>query len=170
DQDNATGSVLQALQTTDWPAESRITVVMGSTAPWLDAVRDIAGTMRCPTQVLTGVDTMAQLMADSDLAIGAAGSTAWERCCLGLPTIMVVLADNQKQVACALARAEAAAILSGPQQIAMDLPPQLKRLQESAQARAAMTRAAADITDGLGVFRVMAQMGSEQNQTARSRR
>jgi len=38
-------------------------------------------------------------MADSDLAIGAAGSTSWERCCLGLPTLLIVLAENQRDAA-----------------------------------------------------------------------
>jgi spore coat polysaccharide biosynthesis predicted glycosyltransferase SpsG len=60
------------------------------------------------TEVLVGVNNMAQLMADSDLAIGAAGSTSWERCCLGLPTIQVVLAENQKLIAQALVNAGAA--------------------------------------------------------------
>ncbi|GGO85145.1 hypothetical protein GCM10011348_33020 [Marinobacterium nitratireducens] len=41
---------------------------------------------------------MAQLMADSDLAISAAGATSWERCCLGLPSILVVVAENQRLV------------------------------------------------------------------------
>ena len=43
------------------------------------------------------IDTpnMAQLMLKADLAIGAGGTTSWERCCLGLPTVAVTLADNQ---------------------------------------------------------------------------
>ncbi|MDD2855498.1 MAG: UDP-2,4-diacetamido-2,4,6-trideoxy-beta-L-altropyranose hydrolase [Desulfuromonadaceae bacterium] len=41
------------------------------------------------------VDNMAELMAAADLAIGAGGATTWERCSLGLPSISVVIADNQ---------------------------------------------------------------------------
>jgi spore coat polysaccharide biosynthesis predicted glycosyltransferase SpsG len=55
-----------------------------------------------PTQVMVGVNNIAQLMAESDLCIGAAGSTSWERCCLGLPAIQLVLADNQKGINAAL--------------------------------------------------------------------
>jgi RimJ/RimL family protein N-acetyltransferase len=45
---------------------------------------------------------MAGLMAEADLAIGAPGGTAWERCCLGLPSIVITLADNQRGIASAL--------------------------------------------------------------------
>ncbi|NOR86739.1 MAG: UDP-2,4-diacetamido-2,4,6-trideoxy-beta-L-altropyranose hydrolase [Bacteroidales bacterium] len=43
------------------------------------------------------VDNMAELMASVDLAIGAGGASMWERCFLGLPSITVILADNQKK-------------------------------------------------------------------------
>ena len=85
DQPNATGKVLQALKTCALPQESRITVVMGLTAPWLQNVRELAAQMPWPTEVVISVGDMARRMADSDLAIGAAGSTSWERCCLHLP-------------------------------------------------------------------------------------
>ena len=38
-------------------------------------------------------------MSECDLAIGASGATTWERCCLGLPTVQIIIAENQKQVA-----------------------------------------------------------------------
>jgi UDP-2,4-diacetamido-2,4,6-trideoxy-beta-L-altropyranose hydrolase len=46
---------------------------------------------------------MAELMAAADLAIGAGGSTTWERCCLGLPTLQVAIAPNQVALSQALA-------------------------------------------------------------------
>ena len=42
---------------------------------------------------------MAEIMSKSDLCIGAGGSTSWERCCLGLPTISFAIADNQIEIA-----------------------------------------------------------------------
>lgn len=45
------------------------------------------------------IDYMARLMAEADLAIGAAGSSSWERCALGLPALVVVLAENQRELA-----------------------------------------------------------------------
>ena len=102
DQSNATGQVLDALTHCELPTDLRITVVMGPTAPWLAQVQAQAATMPRPTQVQVGVNNMAQLMAESDLCIGAAGSTSWELCCLGLPAIQLVLADNQKGINTAL--------------------------------------------------------------------
>ena len=42
---------------------------------------------------------MAEIMTNSDLCIGAAGSTSWERCCLGQPTITFAIANNQTEIA-----------------------------------------------------------------------
>lgn len=124
DKDNATGQVLQALRHCSLPADCQITVVMGVTAPWLNSVRDQAQTLPWPTTVLVGVNHMAQLMADSDLAIGAAGATSWERCCLGLPTIMLVLAENQEKIAQGLEQAEAVKLIC----LTPDMSVQLKKL------------------------------------------
>jgi UDP-2,4-diacetamido-2,4,6-trideoxy-beta-L-altropyranose hydrolase len=111
DKDNATGQVLTALQSCSLPPDLRVTVVLGPHAPWLAQVQAQAKQMPWPTEVLVGVSNMAQIMAESDLAIGAAGSTSWERCCLGLPTIQVVLAQNQEAIAQALGHAGAALML-----------------------------------------------------------
>jgi UDP-2,4-diacetamido-2,4,6-trideoxy-beta-L-altropyranose hydrolase len=111
DKGNVTTQVLNALRDCPLPGDCSITVVMGGTAPWLADVQQQAKTMPWPTTVRVAVNNMAQLMADSDLAIGAAGGTSWERCCLGLPTIMLVLAENQNAVAVGLAKAGASVVL-----------------------------------------------------------
>lgn len=121
DRDNATGQVLAALQPCNLPTNFRVTVVMGLHAPWLTQVRAQAIQMPWLTEVLAGVDNMAQLMAESDLAIGAAGSTSWERCCLGLATIQIALAQNQVTIAQALSDAGAALMLQA-ENIAQTLP------------------------------------------------
>jgi UDP-2,4-diacetamido-2,4,6-trideoxy-beta-L-altropyranose hydrolase len=122
DKDNATGEVLAALTGSALPTDCHITVVMGPHAPWLTQVRKQAEKMLWSTEVLVNVDNMAKLMADSDLAIGAAGSTSWERCCLGLPTLLVVLADNQRDGANALAKAGGGLLLGNIEDLALNLP------------------------------------------------
>jgi len=98
DPDNMTGLVLDALKICDLPKDLKITVVMGETAPHVKAVTALAESMPYQTKVNVNVEDMAEVMANTDLAIGAAGSTTWERCCLGLPTITVILAENQKKI------------------------------------------------------------------------
>ncbi|MEQ1534303.1 MAG: UDP-2,4-diacetamido-2,4,6-trideoxy-beta-L-altropyranose hydrolase [Burkholderiaceae bacterium] len=158
DQPNATGQVLQALKTCALPAVCRITVVMGLTAPWLQSVRELAAQMPWPTEVVVNVSDMAQRMADSDLAIGAAGSTSWERCCLGLPTLMVVLANNQRPSAKALQEAQASRLIGGVSEVATQLPLAVQALTQDHQLMR-MSTAASAVTDGQGVDKVLQALG-----------
>lgn len=153
DKDNATVQVLEAIRHCALPTNCRITVVMGASAPWIDEVRRQAEQMPWPTVVRINISDMAQLMADSDLSIGAAGSTSWERCCLGLPTVMIVLADNQQQLAQGLEHAGAVHVLQ-PQQIIDCLPAVLGSLVSTSN-RVAMSQAASFIADGSGVAAVI---------------
>ena len=158
DQPNATGLVLQTIKHCRLPEDCRISIVMGSQAPWLKQVQALAKDMPWPIDVLVNINDMAQRMADSDLAIGAAGSTSWERCCLGLPSLMMVLADNQISVAQALQEAKAAQLLGGLSDIEMELPlaiDALTSLHNSQQILWDMSMAAAELTDGLGLHRVL---------------
>lgn len=104
DADNYTGRILKQLEQTHLGTIDEVTVVMGANAPHLKEVQDIAQKLNVPTQIKINVSNMAEIMANADLAIGAAGATTWERCCLGLPTIQIVIADNQKKTAEALSR------------------------------------------------------------------
>jgi UDP-2,4-diacetamido-2,4,6-trideoxy-beta-L-altropyranose hydrolase len=156
DKDNATGQVLQVLRTCPLPADCRITVVVGVAAPWLGDVRRQVQNMPWETQVLVGVTNMAQLMADSDLAIGAAGATSWERCCLGLPTIMLVLAENQLKVAEGLKQAGAAALITTVSNLETELPGLLSVLVSTPRKLHAMSESSAAIVDGMGICSVTA--------------
>lgn len=151
DKDNVTSQVLIALCESPVPPNCQITVVMGATAPWLAQVQQLAQDMPWHTRVLVSVSNMARLMADSDLAIGAAGATSWERCCLGLPSIMLVLASNQQTVAQALEREEAARIIL----CAQDLPGLFRELLEQPAALKAMSLGAAKIVDGQGLMSIV---------------
>lgn len=66
----------------------------------MDADRIRAAFARCPAQVeiLSRVDDMPSLLLDTDLCITAGGSTCWELCCLGVPFLTVVVAENQHEI------------------------------------------------------------------------
>jgi UDP-2,4-diacetamido-2,4,6-trideoxy-beta-L-altropyranose hydrolase len=147
DQSNATAQILEALQHCSLPTNCCITVVMGDTSPWLDDVREYVKKLTWPTQVKVNVSNMAQLMADSDLAIGAAGSTSWERCCLGLPAIMVVLAENQQNIGLALEQKQAVTLLHK----ISDIKKAVGLLCAPTGDLGNMSQACRNITDGSGV-------------------
>ena len=50
------------------------------------------------------IDNIADLMLSSDLSIGSSGSTTWERCCLGLPAIVSISSNDQRDIANSLSR------------------------------------------------------------------
>lgn len=153
DKDNVTADVLRVLASVELPESLRIEVVLGPHAPHLAEVKALAAEMPRPARVFAGDADMAGLMAECDLAIGAAGSTAWERCCLGLPSIQYVLADNQRSIAAALERAGAAVTVTTAR-----LPEVLKTLlvREGAAERVrCMANRASALTDGLGVLKVI---------------
>jgi len=155
DKDNATGSVLDALRSSSLPTQCQITVVMGATAPWLAQIQHQAQSMPVATQVRADVTDMAHLMADCDLAIGAAGATSWERCCLGLPSIMLILADNQRQVAQSLEQEGAAWLIEHMHDVAKQLPKLLQSLFEDPAALRAMSKSAANAVQGHGLNAVI---------------
>jgi len=121
--------------------------------------------MPWPTDVVVNVSNMAQRMADSDLAIGAAGSTSWERCCLAMPTLMVVLADNQKEAAEHLQKSGAANCLASSGLLHQDLQDQLQCFIDRPEQLGQMSACASAITEGLGVERMVAAMAISLNQS-----
>lgn len=100
---NPKGSTEKALEmlSTYAVSELNIDVVVGGGAVGLDNVREIINTLNGNGfhKATLYVDTphIADLMEHADLCLGAGGTTSWERCCLGLPTLTFELADNQTQ-------------------------------------------------------------------------
>lgn len=110
DRTNVTGRVLDALVESTLPHDIELDIVMGAAAPFLNDVRLQAAELPFRAIVSVNVEDMAARMYLADLSIGAVGSTSWERCCMGLPAILMVLAENQKSAAEALKRSGAVII------------------------------------------------------------
>ena len=159
DQANTTGRILTTLRQCPLDVETRITIVMGSRAPELTSVQEAASQLPWPTEVRVNAANMAELMSEADLAIGAAGGSAWERCCLGLPSLLVVLAENQRPGALALAHAGAARLVGDACDINTHLPSAIDAMQ-NARVLAEMAAKASSVTDGQGVERVVTVMGT----------
>ncbi len=157
DKDNATGAILNALIGSGIPNGCRVTVVLGKHCPWIDDVRRIASSLPWPVDIHVDTLDMAGLMAASDLAIGGAGSTSWERCCLGVPSIQVVLASNQREIAVAL-QAAGAAITVEVAAIASTIGTVLASIFTNPSLIGEMSTAAAAITSGQGALQVSEHM------------
>ena len=87
--------------------ECEFTVILGPAYPHEVELSEFVQSTCLTIKVFFDIQNMARIMAEADLCIGAAGSTSWERCCLGLPTLTFVLAENQK-IAFELQRANVA--------------------------------------------------------------
>lgn len=133
---------------------AKLDIVLGGQAPSLKTLSRIAGH---DPRLALHVDTpdMAELMAAADMAVGAAGSTIWEACTLGLPSALVVVAENQRPAALSLqARGAALVIDGGADDFDAVLDRTLVRLAADGPLRTRLASAAAQICDGQGAGRV----------------
>ena len=129
-------------------------VAVGSAAPSRAA---LCAAAKSDPHLRLHVDSheMAQLMAAADIAVGAGGSSTWERATLGLPTTTVVLADNQRPMAQAMAQDGLTLTADvGADSFEDDLIGALHKLIGDAVLRRAMSEKAAATCDGLGAERV----------------
>jgi len=148
DVDDFTGQVLDELKTCTLPSDVNITIVMGGTAPHLESVKSKAIMLPYKTEVKVDVGGMAEIMANSDIAIGAAGSTTWERCCLGLPTIQIVTADNQINIARNLDNVNAIQLIDYTHQLS-------RSINNMSQSISKMSLVSSSFVDGKGSIRVV---------------
>ena len=154
DRANVAGQVLAALAHSSLSVSTELDIIMGSSAPYLDEVRRQTEQLPFNATVSMNVHNMAERMMLADLSIGAAGGTSWERCCLGLPAILVVLAGNQVAGATALVTSGAAVTIGDGDQLRATLHSVLAKLFEPGRLEL-MSGAAARITDGYGAYRTL---------------
>lgn len=93
DPDNMTGKALSALSASAFD-HLALDIVLGSNYPNSEAIETLAR-HRPMTVLHRQLPSLAGLMLRADLMLGAGGSTTWERMCLGLPAIVISIADNQ---------------------------------------------------------------------------
>ena len=152
DEHNYTGKALRSLVGESSINQLEITIVLGTQSPWVKEVSDAARDFFQRVTILQGANNMAQLMSEADLAIGAAGSTSWERCSVGLPTIQYVVAENQRQIANNMAAVGAIKLLRS-----------FNELSEAVRTAPTWMKSVSNrcryLADGLGARRVVEAMG-----------
>ena len=102
DPGGATLRVLTAMSRVRAISEARVVVVVGGANAHLDAIRERAQASLPRAVVVVDCPTMADEMERADLAITAGGTTCMELACVGVPSIVVAVAENQRGTAAAL--------------------------------------------------------------------
>ena len=98
DPDNVTLKVVEAIKGIGDP-QLEIQIVVGPENPNLDMLESALLSAPCPMRLLKDVTDMPALMAWADIAVSAGGSTCWELAFMGLPTLTIPVADNQRPIA-----------------------------------------------------------------------
>jgi UDP-2,4-diacetamido-2,4,6-trideoxy-beta-L-altropyranose hydrolase len=166
DADNATGRVLEAVARL--PAPPAVDVVIGPAHPARAAIEAACAAhpqWSCHVQP----PDIARLMAQADAAVGAGGGATLERCCLGLPTLALALAENQRRV---LGPAAAAGLVLVPDGGFPDtelLAAHIAALLHNAALRARVSAAGMEMVDGRGADRVAAALAAPAVRVRRAR-
>lgn len=155
---NETGKALKALALLN-RADIAVDVVIGSSNPFKDELQNLTRQMPCTTSYFNNVSNMAELMTSADIAIGASGTSTWERCCVGLPSIVMVLADNQKEIAEELEREGVVVNLGWHENVTeKDIKFAVESLLKDLEKRKMISLRSKEIVDGMGAKRVVEKM------------
>lgn len=148
-----TGRALDALSTGEF-AGIELDLVTGANYGTREALEQRAGA-RPRTRVHGASARVADLMREADLAIGAGGGTTWERMCLGLPTLLVSIAENQVAACRDLAAAGLARYLGSDREVdVQDLRDALRACLAAPESLVAQAAAGQALVDGRGAARV----------------
>jgi spore coat polysaccharide biosynthesis predicted glycosyltransferase SpsG len=153
DNANLTGMALEALSEQAL-AHLEADVVIGANNPLKDKiVKQVEN--RANTHLHTSRPHLADLMAEADLAVGAGGVTTWERMCLGLPSIVVSLAENQKSACEGLSKVDLIHYLGFWSDVtASDIANKVISLVNDHYNLCSQTIFSNQLVDGLGVKRI----------------
>jgi len=155
DPDNVTAKVIEVLSSLDVDVK----VIVGGSNPHFENLKSKIENRRSKIELLVGPDDMPDLMAWADVAIAAGGTTSWELAFMGLPSLVFVLANNQRAVVDALDTARVS------RKTAIDdLADDLITLLADAEGRHALSEHGRKLVDGLGVSRVLSHLRAGQLQ------
>jgi UDP-2,4-diacetamido-2,4,6-trideoxy-beta-L-altropyranose hydrolase len=154
DPDNVTALVLGALR--DLQIDGlEIVAVVGGSSPHGDSLKRFAS-QSPPIRFLNDAPNMPDLMAWADIAVSAAGSTCAEMSLLGLPALLIDLAENQTPVAQELGRKQIAIHLGSSKEVtAAEIAGKVQLLLLSKELRTSLSQRSRELVDGDGAERVM---------------
>ena len=154
DPDNVTAKVIAGLKAVTLDGvEAR--VLVGASNPHLASLRKMAGAKGTTVDVLEAVTDMRAQYDWADIAIAGGGSTTWELAFMGVPSIVIILAENQDLIAKSVWRAGIGRLLGWHEKVSeMDIAHAVRDLLSSSETRDQMSRWGQEIVDGQGAVRV----------------
>ena len=145
---NITSEVINIISDAPLLKKAELNVVVGSQCVHLELIKDAARKSCHEVNVYVDTDQVAKLLSQADIAIGASGSSTWERCALGVPSIMFVVADNQKIIASELHEKHASIAIASHTELQ-------SAIREITEALIFYSKNSANVLDGLGTPRVV---------------
>lgn len=151
---NETTKALDAIRMLQRPDIS-VDVVVGNSNPHKQQVRKLCN-VSSNISFFCQVDNIAQLMNKADLAIGAGGTATWERCCLGIPSIIISVAYNQEGVAKAIDQEKMGIYLGRSKEVSSwKIVKKIQMLLNSPEITSNISKIAKYKVDGFGVVRMI---------------
>ena len=153
DPDNLSLKVIESLKQTGI-SDLHVKVVIGPANPYRIELEMAAKSEGMTIELLSGIKDMTPLMHWADLAVSAGGSTCWELCCLGVPFITLVIAENQRGLSMELDKRDVAPCL-GENPTRDAIAKRIEGLLESPGTRERFGCNAQKLVDGFGVDRAL---------------
>jgi UDP-2,4-diacetamido-2,4,6-trideoxy-beta-L-altropyranose hydrolase len=155
---NLSEPVIRAIQLLNIP-ELETTVVAGGSNPHTPSLQMLAEESEGRLRLAVDANNMPDLMAWADIAVSAAGSTCWEMCRLGLPAILIDVAENQRPIAEGLTRLGISIYSGSADGISVEkVAADIESLLLSSECRSAMSRRGRELVDGEGSCRVVSEL------------
>lgn len=159
DKDNISLLCLKACEHLGPKNTLKINLIIGSQNPNIEKLNDYI--LHSELNITTHIDTesIAELMYKADLAIGAGGTTAWERCALALPTLIISLAENQSQIINNLAKINAVVNIGSSKDITVKkISDALNNVIENPSLLKEMQLRSSDVCDAEGTKRISSEL------------
>lgn len=157
DPDNATGQVLSALALLGEEGFSpRVDVVMGVQARHLEDVRKAVENLGDRARLVIDAPDMTSLMHSADLIVGSGGVSMMERLAMGIPSVTIQIAENQRLSIEGAVQKGATVISSAGD--TMSLAATILELASDRRVKRSLAAAGRKLVDGNGAERVAARL------------
>jgi len=155
DPSNQTLKIIRALQKVDIRG-LEVVVVVGASNPHFREIQSTTRNSRFVIRLIRNATDMPELMAWADIAVSAGGSTSWELAFMGLPALLIVLAENQRRSAKLLAERKVFLGLGEGQNVKVqDIAQALKNVLQNCEIRKKLSQKEHLLVDGMGVERII---------------